>query len=322
MNHPWNHSRDLWLSLLTYANNPSPTQITLHPVRAVKWVHHWWASSVWQSPIHNGPADLAKLSWIWCWKWRAEIEIGHAPWVGCKKKSPTYNGLAHFGRGLWHPYTVPIGCWRVITYVPCAVNRVTNSLWLAWKQMWVGVETLSDMYLPQVCICAYYFSVWYLCPLFLYTKFEWVPSVNFHQMWVGTKCVSGAIIFLHEMSECPMWMCTKCEWMPSHYTPAPSVHLHLLFFSVYLYPLFSCYEISECTQCECVQNVRVCPMWMCPMWMCTKSHRDKHLVPKIKCSINYKFWTAPMFYVKYLNVLVAVSLLCPQRQKVCTHLCP
>jgi len=37
------------------------------PVGAVKWVHHWWASGVWQSPIHNGPADSAELSQIHLW---------------------------------------------------------------------------------------------------------------------------------------------------------------------------------------------------------------------------------------------------------------
>jgi len=89
-------------------------------------------------------------------------------------------------------------------------------------------------------------------------------------------------------------------------------------------------------------------IWMCWWWHHCCTHRGKKFaptcahrgksfvpteakglhpeakifVPKIKCSINYKFWTVPMFYVKYLNVLVAASLLHPQGQNVCTHLCP
>ena len=140
--------------------------------------------------------------------------------------------------------------------------------------MWVGAKTLSDMYLPQVCICTCYFSVWYLCSLFLCTKLA--PKLNLVLMWlscplvlqvgaitVNTKCLSVPIIFVHQICQvciwahyfsaqnirvCPMWMCTKCEWAPSHYIPAPSVHLHLLFFSVYFFPLFLC------VKCQSVPN--------------------------------------------------------------------
>ena len=111
--------------------------------------------------------------------------------------------------------------------------------------------------------------VWYHghCPLFLCTKFELAPSVNFHQMWVGAKCVSGPIIFLHEMSEY-----AQCEYVPNvsgHQSLYACTKL-VLFFNVYLHPLFLCHEISECTQCECAPNVRVHPIWMCTKCQCAQ----------------------------------------------------
>jgi len=136
-----------------------------------------------------------------------------------------------------------------------------------------GVHQIHQDYLESTWSMWSKVKYWYLHLLFF--SVVSVPIIFVHQIWVGAKCefppnVSGHQVCIWgnyfsawNVRVCPMWMCTKCEWTPSHYTPAPSVHLHLLLFSVYLHPLFFCYEISECTQCECVWNVRVHPIWMC-----------------------------------------------------------
>ena len=69
--------------------------INWETVRAVKWAHHWWAGGVWQSPIHNGPADSAELSWIWLWKWLGwDSKISHAPSVGQPTSAGVYGAHA------------------------------------------------------------------------------------------------------------------------------------------------------------------------------------------------------------------------------------
>jgi len=166
-------------------------------------------------------------------------------------------------------------------------------------------------------------SVWYHghCPLFLCTKFELVPSVNFHQM-----CIWANYFSAWNVRVCPMWMCTKCEWAPSHYMPAPS----LCYFSMCICTHYFCamkyqsvpnvnvHEMSECAQFECAPNVSVPNVKWRQMWVgseslyiciCTWYCHIFFLVisvPKISESAQCECTTVATFF--------SLSFLCPNCQ--------
>jgi len=94
------------------------------------------------------------------------------------------------------------------------------------------------------------------CQVWISTKCEWVPNVYLGQLFFCMKCQSMPNVNVYQMwvGAKSLYACTKL----------------VLFFNVYLHPLFLCHEISECAQCECAWNVRVCPIWMCTKHQCAQ----------------------------------------------------